>query len=192
MNIFLSTGAVKSIVLSGTTWLMYSGLTMFVLQEYSFILTLVLAVFWIIVPVVNHLGIFIAIRRHNRQVLGAVSGNNLSVIFRREKKAAFDMIIVIAVLLLCLAPSIVVNIAWASLSDTFSVLSLRLWCANLIYMNSSINPVIYLVRKSDIRRAVKSILSFWPLIHSHFSSGFLRNIILQILSNFKSCHWLIT
>lgn len=160
MNIFLSTGAVKSIVLSGTTWLMYSGLTMFVLPEYSFILTLVLSVFWIIVPVVNHLGIFIAIRRHNRQVLGAVSGNNLSVIFRREKKAAFDMIIVIAVLLLCLAPSIVVNIAWASLSDTFSVLSLRLWCANLIYMNSSINPVIYLVRKSDIRRAVKSILSF--------------------------------
>lgn len=172
MNIFLSTVAVKSVVLSGTTWLTYSGLTMFISSEYVFVLTLVLALFWIIVPVVNHLGIFIAIRRHNRQVLEAVSGNNLSVIFRREKKAAFDMIIVIAVLLICLAPSIVVNIVWVSLNDTFSALSVRLWCANLIYMNSSISPVIYLVRKSDIRRAVKSILSFWPLIYSHFLACF--------------------
>ena len=157
-NIFLSTGAVMSIVLSGTTWLMYSSLTMFISPVYSFILTLVLGVVWIIVPVVNHIGIFITIRRHNRQVVEVLSGNNLSVIFRREKKAAIDMIIVIAVLFLCLAPSIVVNIFLVSFPDKFGVL--RLWCVSLIYVNSSINPVIYWVRKSDIRLAVKSILSF--------------------------------
>ena len=144
-----------SIVLSGTTWLMYTSLTMFILPVfYSFILTLVLAVVWIIVPVVNHIGIFIAIRRHNRQVVDAVSGNNSSVIFRGEKKAAIDMIIVI---MLCLAPSIVVNIIVVSFPGNFGVL--RLWCINLVYVKSSINPVIYLVRKSDIRRVVKSILS---------------------------------
>ena len=147
-----------SIVLSGTTWLMYSSVTMFISPVYSFILTLVLAVVWIIVPVVNHIGIFIAIRRHNRQVVETVSGNNLSVIFRREKKVAIDMIIVIAVLLLCLAPSVVINIFLMSFSDKFGVL--RLWCASLVYVSSSINPVIYWVRKNDIRRAVKSILSF--------------------------------
>ena len=147
-----------SIVLSGAIWLMYASLTMFILPVYSFLLTLVLAVVWIIVPVVNHIGIFIAIRRHNRQVVDAISGNNLSFIFKREKKAAIDVIIVIAVLLLCLAPSIVVNIFVVSFNDKFGVL--RLWCVSLVYMNSSINPVIYVVRKSDIRRAVKSILSF--------------------------------
>ena len=109
-------------------------------------------------PVVNHIGIFIAIRRHNRQVVEAVSGDNLSVIFRREKKAAIDMIIVIAVLLLCLAPSVPVNIFAVSFPDKSGVL--RLWCASLVYANSSINPVIYCVRKRDIRRAVKAILSF--------------------------------
>ena len=164
-NVFLSTGAVMSIVLSGIAWLMYSGLTMFISPVYSFILTLVLGVVWIIVPVVNHIGIFIAIRRHNRRVVEAVSGNNLSVIFRREKKAAIDMIIVIAVLLLCLAPSIPVNIFLVSSADKSGVL--RLWCASLVYVNSSINPVIYCVWKSDIRRAVKSILSFWLLNCSH-------------------------
>ena len=90
--------------------------------------------------------------------MDAISGNNLSFIFKREKKAAIDVIIVIAVLLLCLAPSIVVNIFVVSFNDKFGVL--RLWCVSLVYMNSSINPVIYMVRKSDIRRAVKSILSF--------------------------------
>ena len=109
-------------------------------------------------PVVNHIGIFIAICRHNRQVVEAVSGDNLSVIFRREKKAAIDMIIVIAVLLLCLAPSVPVNIFVVSFPDKSGVL--RLWCASLVYANSSINPVIYCVRKRDIRRAVKAILSF--------------------------------
>ena len=145
-----------SIVLCGIAWLMYSSLTMFISPVYSFILTLVLGVVWIIVPVVNHIGIFIAIRRHNRNVVEAVSGNNLSVIFRREKKAAIDMIIVIAVLLLCLAPSIPVNIFLVSSADKSDVL--RLWCASLVYVNSSINPVIYWVRKSDIREVVKSML----------------------------------
>ena len=147
-----------SIILSGTIWLMYASLTTFILPVlYSFILTLVLAMVFVITPIVNHIGIFIAIRRHNRQVVDAVSGNNSSIIFRWEKKAAIDLIIVITVLLLCLAPSIVVNIFVVFFPDKFGVL--RLWSVNLIYLKCSINPVIYLFRKSDIRRAVKSILT---------------------------------
>lgn len=111
--------------------------------------------------VVNHIGIFIVIRRHNRQVVEALSGNSSSVIFRREKKAAIDMIIVIAVLLLCLAPGLAVDMLRYRLffPDKFDVLCL--WCTSLLYLNSTINPVIYLVRKTGIRHAVKSILSFW-------------------------------
>ena len=145
-----------SIVLSGIAWLMYSSLTMFISPVYSFILTLVLGVVWIIVPVVNHIGIFIAIRRHNRNVVEAVSGNNLSVIFRREKKAAIDMIIVIGVLLICLAPALAVDISRSFFPDRFDYL--WLWSNSLVYVNSSINPVIYWVRKSDIREVVKSML----------------------------------
>ena len=150
-----------SVILSGTTWQMCTGLTVFILPNLqSFVLLVVLGVILLIVPVVNHIGIFIAIRRHNRQVVEALSGNNSSIIFRREKKAAIDMIIVIAVLLLCLAPGLAVDILRYRLffPDKFDVL--WLWCTSLLYLNSSINPVIYLVRKRGIRRAVKSILSF--------------------------------
>ena len=108
---FLSTEAVMSIVLSGTTWLMCTGLIVFVLPSlHSFFLLIVLGMVLFIVSVVNHIGIFIAIRRHNRQVVEALSGNSSSIVFRREKKAAIDMIIVIAVLLLCLAPGVAVDI----------------------------------------------------------------------------------
>ena len=87
----------------------------------QFVLTHVFGVFFVVLPTVNHAGIFIAIRRYNSQVAGAVSGENLSVIFRREKRAAIDMLIVIAVLLLCLVPLITVNTLKFLLSDKFEV-----------------------------------------------------------------------
>ena len=125
-------------------------------QSVQFVLSVVIAVMFVILPIANHVGIFVAIRRHNNQVQDAVSGQNLSVIFRREKKAAIDMIIVISVLLLCLAPAVVVNVVAAG--DTFKVL--YVWSVTIMFVNSSINPVIYLARNSDIRNAVRSMMCF--------------------------------
>lgn len=159
MDLFLSTVAVMSIALSGATWLMCLSLNVFILPGFhSFIMIMALGVVLLIAPIVNHIGIFIAIRRHNRRVVEVVSGNNLSVIFRREKRAAIDMFIVIAVLLICLAPALAVDISRLFFPDRFGCL--WLWSNSLVYVNSSINPVIYWARKSDIRRAVKSMLSF--------------------------------
>ena len=163
VDMFFPTVTVLSIALSGTTWLICLSLNFFILPGfYSFAMIMALGVVLLIVPIVNHIGIFIAIRRHNRQVVDAVSGNNLSVIFRREKRAAIDMIIVTGVLLICLAPALAVDITQLFFPDRFDFL--WLWSNSLVYVNSSINPVIYWVRKSDIKGAVKSMFSFWMLI----------------------------
>ena len=131
-------------------------LTRFILPEFlAFVLNLTLGVFFVIIPIINHFGIFIAIRRHNNQVADAVSGQNVSILFRREKKAAIDMIIVIAVLMLCLAPAVVVNLFESSFAAEEYEL-LYVWSVALMYINSSINPVIYLVRNTEIRHAVRS------------------------------------
>jgi len=144
-------------IITGTTWLVLTVLLRFILpQSVQFVLSVVIAVMFVILPIANHVGIFVAIRRHNNQVQDAVSGQNLSVIFRREKKAAIDMIIVISVLLLCLAPAVVVNVVAAG--DTFKVL--YVWSVTIMFVNSSINPVIYLARNSDIRNAVRSMMCF--------------------------------
>ena len=76
----------------------------------QFFLSTGIGVIFVILLIVNHVRIFFAIRRHNNQVQDAVSGQNLAAIFRREKKAAIDMFIVITVLMLCLAPAVVSSI----------------------------------------------------------------------------------
>ena len=119
---------------------------------------LVLGVLLFILPIVNHVGIFIAIRRHNKHVSDAVSGQDSSALVRREKKVAIDMVIVIAVLLFSLVPIVVVNMFKDFLVDEFEVL--YVWSAAFLYFNSSINPVIYFVRRSEIRSAIRSMIHF--------------------------------
>lgn len=69
---------------------------------------------------------------------------------------AIDMIIVIAVLLFSLCPAVVVNMFEDVLVDEFEVL--YVWTTAILYFNSSINPVIYFVRRSEIRSAIRSMI----------------------------------
>ena len=102
--------------------MMVTSLIIFTLPaSHSQILLQALGMVVLIVPVTNHIGIFIAIRRHNRQV-EAFSGDNLSVIFRREKHVAIDMFIFVAVLLLCLAPTLAIDALGLLSLDKFAVL----------------------------------------------------------------------
>ena len=110
-----------------------------------------------ILPIANHVGIFIAIRRHNKHVSDAVSGQDSSgALVRREKKVALDMVIVIAVLLFSLVPIVVVNMFKDFLVDEFEVL--YVWTTAFLYLNSSINPVIYFVQRSEIRSAIRLMI----------------------------------
>ena len=130
----------------------------FILPKFTgFVLSLVLSVFLFILPIANHVGIFIAIRRHNNNVAGAVSGQDSSALVRREKRVAIDMIIVIAVLLFSLSPAVAVNMLQDFLVDEFEVL--YVWTAAIVYINSSINPVVYFVRNREIRNAIRSMIN---------------------------------
>ena len=154
----LFTEAVMAVTIAGTTWLLFAILRNFILPELTgLMMDLVVGVFLFILPIVNHVGIFIAIRRHNKHVAGAVSRQDSSPLVRREKKVAIDMIIVVAVLLFCLVPIVVVNMFQDFLVDEFEVL--YVWTAAILYLNSSINHVIYCVRRSEIRSAI------WSMIH---------------------------
>lgn len=155
-----STDAVWAATITGITWLTWAILARFILPDFPrYVMTLGLGVCFFILPIGNHVGIFIAIRRHNNQVADAVSSaQNASVLFRREKKAAMDMFIVIIVLFLCLAPGVVVNIFSFLFPEEFEVLFV--WSTALAYINSAINPVIYLVRSCEVRNAVRSMMCF--------------------------------
>ena len=83
----------------------------------------------------------------------AVSRQNLSALFRREKKAAVDMSIVIAVLMLCLAPAIAADNFRKLFGHQYEYF--HFWLTTLIFIKSSIISVIYLARNSKIRNAGK-------------------------------------
>ena len=129
----------------------------FILPKFTgFVLGLVLAVFLVILSIAKHIGIFIAIRRHNNHMACAVSGQHASTLVRREKKVAIDMIIVIAVLLVSMAPALIINIFEDFLVDEFEVF--YVWTTTIIYFNSSINPIVYFFRNSEIRSAIRSMI----------------------------------
>ena len=111
----------------------------------------------VITPVVNHIAMLRVIRRHNRQVGDAVSSQQPSIILRREKRVAKDMLIVTVVLLLCGLP----KVAAVALREPFRKLNiyytLYLWSTTLMLFNSCINPVLYLSRDAELRSALKSV-----------------------------------
>ena len=148
----------RIVTIAGTTWLIYSIVGNFLLPKFTaFVLSLVLGVSLFILPTANHVGIFIAIRRHNNHVAGAVSAQHSSALVRREKRVAIDMIIVIAVLLFSLSPAVAVNMFQDRLvGDKFEVS--YVWTAAILYFNSSMNPVLYFVRNSEIRSAIRSMI----------------------------------
>ena len=151
----------RAVFLTGITWLLLTILMRWILPEgeVQLALGLVVGTMFIIVPIVNHVGIFIAIRRQNKQVQNAVSGQNASsVIFRREKIVAIDMLIVTAVLLLCLAPGIAVSMFKGYFRDEFGIL--YAWSSSVVFINSSINPFIYVIRRRDINNVIQSMLFF--------------------------------
>lgn len=140
--------------MAGLTWLLVTNLSKFVLPIK---LASILGVGFIILTVINHIGSFIAIRRHDNKVMDVMAMVNTSIILRREKKAFFDMLVIIVVLVLCLVPSLVYRWFDVILSDGFE--PLQVLSTNLIYINSSLNPIIYL-RNVDIRRALKSSIRY--------------------------------
>ena len=170
------------------TWLLWSTLGLFILDDsIQFFLSLCLGVVFFIVPIVNHIGIFLAIRRHNNQIHNAVSGQNSSALFRREKKAAMDTFTVFTVLLIFLIPVLVTNMFQEILHETFEVM--YAWSTSFLFINSSINPLIYFVRNRELRDAIRTMMRLWLTI---YPENLFLNSRLSFTDNFSIFNMTVT
>ena len=155
MCTFILIGVLKVIVLTGVSWLLLTGIVQI---EFSSvpgkIFAITLPIVFIAVPTVNHVKMFFAIRRHNNFAVGA--NMSLSVVFRREKKVALDMAIISLVLLLALAPTVLNKIIQSSYPKMYTFL--QPWTLTMVFLNSSLNPIIYTLRNQALRDGMKSIL----------------------------------
>ena len=155
-----SSGIAMTTVITASIWVLVTILLHFVIPEdllpQHTLLTI--GVIFILLPAINHFRMFLAIRRHNSQMVGQVNAQQLSAIFGREKKVAVDMAIVVVILFACLGPMIVIKLAFqSSLPEIYDLL--YPWAFTMTYINSSINPFLYLKRNGELRRAVRSVVS---------------------------------
>ena len=148
----------KIAVITVSAWVMVTMLIHFIIPENLLPpqTLLTFGVIFILLPVINHFRMFLAVRRHNSQMVGQLDAHQLSAIFRREKKVAVDMAIVVVILFACLGPMIIVKLVFSSLVDIHDLL--YPWAFTMTYINSSINPFFYLIRNRELRNASRSVV----------------------------------
>ena len=139
------------------TWLLLTILIHFVVPgKVQYILLLTSAMLFILLPIVNHVRMYLSIRRHNNQVADAVDHQQLLVTFKREKKVALDMLIVSVALIVCLGPMLLIKLVFqSSLPKLYDIL--YPWAFTMTYLNSFINPVLYAKRNKELRSALKAV-----------------------------------
>ena len=131
----------------------------FLPEAVRYILRLFFIVLFILLPAINHIRMLFAIRRQNSQIVSQVGSQQLSVIFRREHKVAADMIIVVMVLLACLGPVLVIYmVSQFQFPEIHRDDRLHPWAFTMMYLNSSINPILYLTRNTELRSALRSVV----------------------------------
>ena len=145
------------IVSTGISWVLLTGLVQFVFSPVvGKIFGITMKVIFIAVPIVNHIGMFFAIRRHKTFAAGASVPQQVSVVFRREKKVALEMAIISLVLFLSLLPGLMNKIAEAKWPKLY--IFLHPWTLTMVFLVSSLNPIIYTLRNKRLRIGMKSVL----------------------------------
>ena len=150
-------GVLKVIALTAVSWVLLTGLVQFVLStDAGKIFGITLMIIFIAVPTVNHVRMFFAIRRHKTFAAGASVPSHLTVVLRREKKVALDMAVISLVLLLSLLPQLInkiIEAKWPKLYIFFQP-----WTLTMVFLISSLNPIIYMLRNKALRTGMKSVL----------------------------------
>ena len=157
---FFSTGTITRSVFAGVSATLFVVATEFFLSSNSFLLflaSIAVGVFVILTPIINHVRLFISIRRHGNEMVNAVASNQQqAMIFRREKKVAFDMMILISAVLISFVPAMLLKAFQSSFVQAYRYLFP--WGLSFALMNASANPIIYFWRNKELRNAMKSLV----------------------------------
>ena len=105
--------------------------------------------------------IFREARRHHRRIVSEQQNYDpFAPSVARETKLAKTMAYIFGALLICYTPGMIILLIRTIKGDTPQLLySFYPWAENLIFLNSSLNPMIYCWRNREIRRAVFRVIN---------------------------------
>ena len=123
----------------------------------GYIAVIICGVLFLVIPIVNHIRMLVAIRRHNNQLADAVVAHQMSTVMRREKKVAVNMCVVAIILPASLMPAISMKFFELRYPRVHAIV--LPWSLTVPLLTSSVNPVFYLVQNPNLRSAVKAIIN---------------------------------
>ena len=117
------------------------------------------------------LGIFRIIRKHQakiaieKQLSIRFCHRNIEKSFKNQEKASRTTMCISALNFICYAPYLGVSFVLAVRGETNLPVGARIaWnmAATIVFLNSSLNPILYCYRMREIRRAVRKVLKSMP------------------------------
>ena len=111
---------------------------------------------------ITYNAIYRIVRRHQHQIHAqqqAVQSMNAEQNCKiQAKKRALNTFIYYICMLLCYFPSAVSTLIWVTYEPPWNIMIISLYCYTIMFMNSAINPFLYIWRNREIRRGVLKIL----------------------------------
>jgi len=148
----------KTVLIASAIWLLLTISVHFFLPPMGeYIAVIICGALFLVIPIVNHVRILFAIRRHNNQLGDAVAAHQMEAVMRREKKVAVDMCVVAIFLTASLIPAMTMKFFEFYYPRVHSIV--LPWSLTIAFLTSSINPVFYLIRNRNLRNAVKSLVN---------------------------------
>ncbi|XP_078362246.1 histamine H2 receptor-like [Oculina patagonica] len=122
----------------------------------------ILGVVWTTLPLListySYTRIFLTIRRQQMQLHDTHGGKTGGLNMARYKKTVFNALWVHLTLVTCYFPSAVVMALLAVQGSSLSLFLTQGWALTLVYLNSSLNPVLYCWKIKEVRQAVKETI----------------------------------
>ena len=156
--VFFFTDVMKTVFIASAMWLLLAIPMHFLLPPMAeYIAAIICGTLFLVIPIVNHVRILFAIRRHNNQLGDAVAAHQMEAVMRREKQVAVDMCVVAIFLSASLIPAMTMKFFEFYYPRVHSIV--LPWSLTIAFLTSSINPVFYVIRNRNLRNAVKSLVN---------------------------------
>ena len=109
--------------------------------------------------------IFWELHRHERQVRGNIiqreqssSSSSAPLNITQYRKGVSSVIWLQVAVAVCYLPHGIITALWTYSGQSSAIIVLRQFTITLVYFNSSLNPLLYCWKISEVRRSVKELL----------------------------------
>ena len=182
-NEFVTTKRV--VVVQGLLWLTSALITSvyIILPDYNDIVAVVLEVLGLLVTSVAYFRIYKVARYHQNKIRSQCQVNNdlETMKVARVKRSAYNAFFVYAVFILCYIPNIFCGILLVASDFHLSLITAFYITIFLIYLNSSVNLLVYCWRYREIRQIVKATIA------KIFKLNYTENEVINLRASYSTC-----